>query len=176
MPTLRMKAFLRCLREYECQAERDDAKRYQMLNTPLPNGDKRFTNFSKHPWYGVMDHLPNKGSSAAGAYQITSETWRDLLKIVEPHLSNIQDMATFTPLMQDRLAVAIFEFQKAISSIRQGEIDTAVSKLNGRWSSLPGGKHNLNRKTPDGKPMDMNYFTALFNTYLNEEMKKEILA
>jgi len=176
MPTLRMKAFLRCLREYECQAERDDAKRYHMLNSPLPNGEKRFANFAKHPWYGVMDHLPHNGSSAAGAYQMTSDTWREFLKVVEPHLSNIQDTPTFSPLMQDRLAVAILESKSALASVRTGNIQEAVNKITGRWSSLPGGKHNLNRKTPDGKPMDMNYFTALFNTYLNEEMKKESLA
>jgi muramidase (phage lysozyme) len=75
--------------------------------------------------------------------------------------------------MQDRLAVAILESKGALPFVRTGNIQEAVNKITGRWSSLPGGKHNLNRKTPDGKPMDMNYFTALFNTYLNEEMKKE---
>lgn len=143
-----------------------------MLNTPLPNGEKRFSNFSKHPWYGVQ----GKASTPAGAYQITSDTWREFLKVVEPHLSNIQEMPTFTPVMEDRLAVAILESKSALASVRTGNIQEAVNKITGRWSSLPGCKHHLNRKTPDGKPMDMNYFTALFNTYLDGEMKKENLA
>lgn len=143
-----------------------------MLNTPLPNGDKRFTNFSKHPWYGVQ----GKAFIPAGAYQITSVTWQQFLKVIEPHLSSIEDIPSFTPLMQDRLAVAILESKAALPLVRTGNIQEAVNKITGRWSSLPGGKHNLNRKTPDGRPMDMNYFTSLFNDYLNEEMKKENLA
>jgi muramidase (phage lysozyme) len=177
MPTLRMKAFLHCLREYECQAERDDAKRYQMLNTPLPNGEKRFTNFSKHPWYGMTNQLPSHGSGAAGAYQIIPKTWNAIL--FDPQTFRIvlkSGELLFDQKMQDRIAVAILESRKALASIRTGDIAKAIQLLQTEWTSLPGAKENVKRKTADGKPMDMNYFTALFNTYLNEEMKKENLA
>jgi hypothetical protein len=43
--TQRIRAFLRCIREFECQAEKDDSKRYQMLNAPLPSGDRRFSSY-----------------------------------------------------------------------------------------------------------------------------------
>ncbi|ADQ85506.1 hypothetical protein [Methylovorus sp. MP688] len=177
MPTLRMKAFLRCLREYECQAEQDDAKRYQMLHTPLPNGEKRFANFSKHPWYGITNQLPNHGSGAAGAYQIIPKTWNAIL--FDPKTSRIFPKSgepLFDQKMQDRIAVAILEGRNALASIRTGDIAKALQLLQKEWTSLPGAKENANRKTVDGKPMDMNYFTSLFNGYLNEEMKKESLA
>jgi len=177
MPTLRMKAFLRCLREYECQAEQDDTKRYQMLNTPLPNGNKRFNDFSKHPWYGITNQLPNHGSGAAGAYQILPKTWNSIL--FDPSAQRIVAKSgepLFDQKMQDRIAVAILEGRNALGSIRSGDIAKAIQLLQKEWTSLPGAKENANRKTIDGKPMDMNYFTSLFNGYLNEEMKKESLA
>jgi muramidase (phage lysozyme) len=94
----------------------------------LPNGDKRFTNFSKHPWYGVQ----GKVSTPAGAYQITSGTWQQFLKVVEPHLSSIEDISSFTPLMQDRLAVAILEFEDALPLARTGNIQKAVNEITNR--------------------------------------------
>ncbi|KAF0843412.1 hypothetical protein FNL37_0837 [Methylovorus glucosotrophus] len=170
MPTLRIKAFLHCLREYECQAERDDAKRYQMLNTPLPNGNKRFNDFSKHPW----DGLPIKSSGAAGAYQIIPKTWNAIL--FDPQTIRIVPKSgelLFDQKMQDRIAVAILESRKALASIRTGDIEKAIQLLQTEWTSLPGAKENVRRKTVDGKPMDMDYFSSLFNSYLNEEMKKD---
>jgi muramidase (phage lysozyme) len=175
LPTARMRAFLHCLREYECQSERDESKRYGLLNHPLPNGNRTFNNYKAHPWYGVP--VPEKikagkGSTAAGAYQITLGTWNDAVKALWANPTEEKDL--FSPAMQDRIAVVLLEGTKeALTMVRLGKTEEAVNALTGRWSSLPGGVHNGNRKSAEGKPMDMAYFMSLYNRYLSEEKAKE---
>jgi muramidase (phage lysozyme) len=103
LPTQRIRAFLRCIREFECQAEKDDFKRYQMLNAPLPSGDRRFASYKTHPWGG--QGKPLKGSTAAGAYQILSGTWQEIFDkgLIEPMGDR------FSPMIQDRIAVMKLE-------------------------------------------------------------------
>lgn len=175
LPTVRIRAFLHCLRDYECQAERDESKRYGMLNCPLPNGAKTFSNYKEHPWQGqpIPDAIKQKkASTAAGAYQITLDTWKDAAKALWSNPATEKDL--FSPLVQDRMAVALLEStNKALSLVRTGKTEDAVSALSGRWSSLPGGVHNVSRRTADGKPMDMVYFMSIYNQYLSEEKLKE---
>lgn len=145
-----------------------------MLNTPLPNGNKRFNDFSKHPWYGMTNQLPSHGSGAAGAYQIIPKTWNSIL--LDPSAQRIVAKSgepLFDQKMQDRIAVAILEGRNALGSIRTGDIEKAIQLLQTEWTSLPGAKENVRRKTVDGKSMDMDYFSSLFNSHLNEEMKKD---
>ena len=170
-----MRAFLHCLREYECQEERDDTKRYGVLNFPLPGGIKTFSNYKTHPWQGkpLPDEIKaRKASTAAGAYQITYETWEDLFKKIFISVDPSLDM--FSPAVQDRLAVALLEITKgALPLVRTGKTEDAVNALSGRWSSLPGGIHNAQRRSVGGKPMDMGYFIDIYNQYLIEEKAKE---
>ena len=181
VPILRMKAFLSCIREYEGQEEKNEAKRYQILNTPLPDSkDKYFSSFNTHPWEAVPKE--KRGiKTAAGAYQIVYITWDELLtgrdlkgKIVSRRkmfsLGNSEKK--FTPELQDRMAVAILEEREALGFVRKGEIEKAVDKLKGTWSSFPGGKENVKRITADKRPMNMAYFKELYDRYLTEEKKK----
>jgi muramidase (phage lysozyme) len=145
-----------------------------MLITLLTNGNKRFNDFSKHPWYGITNQLPSHGSGAAGAYQIIPKTWNAIL--FDPPTSCIVPESgelLFDQKMQDHIAVAILESRKALASIRTGDIETAIHLLQTEWTSLPGAIENVKRKTLDGKPMDMDHFNSLFNSYLNEEIRKE---
>jgi muramidase (phage lysozyme) len=174
LPTQRIRAFLRCIREFECQAEHDESKRYHMLNTPLPGGEKRFTSYATHPWEGKPK--PAKGSDAAGAYQIRLRTWKEIFDkgLIEPKKER------FSPAIQDRIAVMKLEDRGVLHMIRAGRIKEAleyrtekgVLSLVGEWSSLPGGKENAGRLTADKKPMDMAYLLSLFDKYLDEERKK----
>lgn len=174
LPTQRIRAFLRCIREFECQAEKDDGKRYQMLNAPLPSGDRRFTSYKTHPWDG--QGKPLKGSTAAGAYQILSGTWQEVFDkgLIEPKGDR------FSPTVQDRIAVMKLEDRGVLHLIRTGRIKEALEfkgpngslALPSEWTSLPGGKENAHRLTGEKKPMDMAYFQTLFDQYLNEEKAK----
>lgn len=173
-PTQRICAFLRCIREFECQAEKDDSKRYQMLNAPLPSGDRRFSSYKTHPWDG--QGKPLKGSTAAGAYQILSGTWQEIFDkgLIEPKGDR------FSPTVQDRIAVMKLEDRGVLHLIRTGRIQEALElkgsngslALTSEWTSLPGGKENAHRLTADKKPMDMVHFQTLFDQYLNEEKAK----
>ncbi|MCG2577543.1 hypothetical protein LZ012_11105 [Dechloromonas sp. XY25] len=175
LPTQRMHAFLRCIREFECQAEKDDSKRYQMLNAPLPSGERRISNYKTHPWNG--QGKPLKGSTAAGAYQILSGTWQEIFDkgLLEPKGDR------FSPTVQDRIAVMKLEDRGVLHLIRTGRIKEALEfkapngslSLPSEWTSLPGGKENAHRLTGDKKPMDMAYFQTLFEQYLNEEKAKK---
>lgn len=174
LPTQRIRAFLRCIREFECQAEKDDSKRYQMLNAPLPSGDRRFSSYKTHPWDG--QGKPLKGSTAAGAYQILSGTWQEVFDrgLIEPKGDR------FSPMVQDRVAVMKLEDRGVLHLIRTGRIKEALEHkgpngslaLPSEWTSLPGGKENAHRLTADKKPMNMEYFQSLFDQYLNEEKAK----
>lgn len=175
LPTLRISAFLRCIREFECQGEHDDAKRYGLLNTALPDGSRSVGNFSIHPWKSVHESLRPR-STAAGAYQITLTTWTGILYGNGPGdpqcITPIQGQSLFDNKMQDRIAVALLERRGALPLLRQGKLEDAVAKLLTEWTSLPGAKENAHRKTASNKPMDMAYLQDLFANYLNEEMKK----
>lgn len=174
LPTQRIRAFLRCIREFECQAEKDDSKRYQMLNAPLPSGDRCFASYKTHPWDG--QGKPLKGSTAAGAYQILSGTWQEVFEkgLIEPKGDR------FSPAIQDRIAVMKLEDRGVLHLIRTGRIKEALEfkgpngslALPSEWTSLPGGKENAHRLTRDKKPMDMAYLQTLFDQYLNEEKAK----
>jgi muramidase (phage lysozyme) len=172
LPTLRIKAFLRCLREFECQAEGDDGKRYQMLNTALPDtNSKKLSSYATHPWATVPDDRRSK-HTAAGAYQINFTTWKEVLDKGLIELKQGGDR--FTPAIQDRIAVIKIEDRKALHLIRTGKIAEAINgtSLRSEWTSLPGGGENSNRKTADGKPMNMAYLQSLFDKYLAQEMRK----
>lgn len=183
LPELRIRAFLRCLRDYEGQEESDDAKRYTLLNTTLPGQkERRFSGFDTHPW-SKIDKSQWPTSTAAGAYQIVVTTWKERvfgLDTKNAFNARQQDFflnkgeASFTPAMQDRVAVAIIARMSSnpLGDIRNGKHEDAAKKLSGTWTSLPGGKENAHRKVPGGRAMDMAYFTEIYNKYLNELIAK----
>jgi muramidase (phage lysozyme) len=172
-PTCRIRAFLACIREFECQSEHDDAKRYQMLNAALPGAKtKTFSGYDKHPWDDVaMDKWPAlPQSTAAGAYQITCTTWRE--EASHQYFADAGSKTPFTPLLQDRMAVRRLEFRDALHLVRKGELAAAVAASKKEWSSLPGSGENAARRTADRKPMDMAYFNGLYEKFLAAELAK----
>ena len=174
LPTQRISTFLRCIREFECQAEKDDSKCYQMLNTPLPSGERCFSIYKTHPWDGRGK--PLKSSTEAGAYQILSGTWQAIF--YKGLIETNGDF--FNPTVQDRIAVMKLEDRGVLHLIRTGRIKEALEyrgpngglALCSEWTSLPGRKENAHRLTSDKKPMDMAYLQMLFEQYLKEEKAK----
>ena len=78
----------------------------------------------------------------------------------------------FTPVLQDRMAIAIIENEMALGFVRKGEIDKAVDKLKDTWTSFPGGTENEKRITANKRPMNLGYFKEIFETYLTVEKRK----
>jgi muramidase (phage lysozyme) len=129
-PNIRVRAFLKVLREWECHEESDDIKRYFLMLSPI-NGSRRFTDTSKHPHEGV-----SVNNTAAGAYQFTLETYQ---RLSSPPFGIGPG---FTPALQDRFAVAYLEIlpENPLASVRKGNISSAADSLARIWSSLPGGR------------------------------------
>ncbi len=174
MPTIYIKAFLHCLRDFECTEEPDDSKRYNMLNTALPSNpnSRRFSSYKTHPWHeAVKVFASNNSKSAAGAYQIQQATWQETIAKGLTDLTARDDL--FSAAVQDRVAVFILENKKALPLIRTNRIGDAIAVLQKTWTSLPGAGENAKRKAPDGRPMDMAYFMSQFNKYVTEEKAKE---
>ena len=134
LPDKRLRAFLKVLREWECHEQTDDARRYFILQKEI-EGKKYFSDTSKHPYEGRGGK-----STFSGAYQIGLETWH------ETHDKNHTPL-DFTPVTQDRVAVARLEFRRqnrvprlnALGLVRIGKIREAINALLNEWTSLPGG-------------------------------------
>ncbi len=90
--------------------------------------------YEKHPNTKITKW--RRTSSAAGAYQfLGGKNWKSL---------NLSD---FSPINQDKGALILIERQEkgnqrakgVIKDIKTGNIASAANKLNGTWTSLPGG-------------------------------------
>jgi muramidase (phage lysozyme) len=101
-------------------------------------GGKKFNDFSKHP--RIVGLRTKEGpSTAAGKYQITKTTYDDFA----PKLG----ITDFSPRSQDRIAVAIFQKEKALSDIERGDFNAAISKLGRRFASLPSSPYSQPKRS-----------------------------
>lgn len=151
IPHLRLLAFLKVIRDWETADIADDKKYYCIYSG---NGPKKFaTSIQTHPFLNKppADHTPS------GAYQITLETYQDLR-------DRYGFPDSFSPVAQDRMAVAIIEStaKNPLGEIRKGNLAAATSALKGRWSSLPGGRHTKG---------DLEKFIAAYNINFNSLIK-----
>lgn len=132
LSSLNMQAFFHLIRVGEGTA---DALGYRRVF-----GGDLFTDFSVKPRTIVVKR--NKEgkiirSSAAGAYQINNVT--------EDSLQAIYHFLDFSPLNQDKRALAIIDWCHAIDIVMKGDIRMAIPLCAERWASLPG--------SPYGQPM-----------------------
>ncbi len=152
LPEKRMRAFLKVIRSREAETlfvNSGDAASYTALPTGKHGDAPRFSDFKQHPFEGT-----NTASTPAGGYGITVKTWRSML----PWVPVAAGGDRFSPLMQDRIAVAIMELHPgqgygsagwqttdptSLALIRQGKVHEAATQLATRhvvqWPSLPGG-------------------------------------
>lgn len=117
-----MEAFLETIKEGESGGD------YNILT-----GGGSFKSFKDHPYItGEFDGIRNhegKLSTAAGAYQITVTTWRDLRE-------RGYDLPDFSPESQDAAARALIDIENAYDAIMVGDMVEARNLLQNRWVFL----------------------------------------
>lgn len=94
-------------------------------------GHRLFTSYANHP--GVSTQTKYGRSDAAGRYQFLGRTWRNL--------GGVAKYGDFGPISQDRAALDLAH--SVLPLIDRGEIITAVERVNGIWTSLPGGPQQI---------------------------------
>lgn len=108
-------------------------------------GPNTFSSYADHP--RVAKRFTNKDgavlwTTAAGAYQAMAksrkpdgtytkvDTWGDMQTKL--------GLTDFSPDSQDRFAVGLIDKCGALSDVRAGRFDAAITKCKGTWASLPG--------------------------------------
>lgn len=116
--SMQLEAFLKLIREGE------SADDYSALV-----GGGRFSNFSDHPYetgeFAGIRRADGRLTTAAGAYQITVTTWRDL--------GGADRYGSFHPAAQDQAAVDLIKRRGALVAINRGNIAEAVDRLKSEW-------------------------------------------
>lgn len=103
-------------------------------------GGQRFDDFSKHP--NIVGLRTAEGpSTAAGKYQITGTTYRD----VAPKLG----ITDFSPESQDKIAVELIRRAGALDAVDSGDWKTAIGKLGGTWASLPSSTYSQPKRSAE---------------------------
>lgn len=120
-------AFLKLLRWCEHYPHEPSVQDYKTMS-----GGGTLDNLDDHPRKTVTKW--GKKSSAAGAYQITVATFDEYKKKL--------GLKDFSAESQDKITLAIIKQESALDLIVAGQIEDAIKKLKGRWSSLPGGVHS----------------------------------
>lgn len=96
-------------------------------------GGKKFSDFSQHPNVVGLT-TPDGPSTAAGKYQITGTTYRD----VAPKIG-VND---FSPESQNQVAIELIRRNGALDDVLAGNYEPAIKKLGGVWASLPSSNYN----------------------------------
>jgi muramidase (phage lysozyme) len=145
-------AFLAMIRQFE------SAGRYDIVY-----GSHQFSDYSKHPNLRVPFYNPrssntslsistlktlafpaksgdNDFSTAAGAYQINTPTYKSLMLL--PNMPR-----DFSPPSQDILAVALLKARGALVHITEGRFNDAIKVASKTWASLPYSTDLQNPKT-----------------------------
>jgi muramidase (phage lysozyme) len=90
-------------------------------------GFTNFAGYAKHP--NILIKASNYSSTAAGRYQILKGTAK-MLK-----------MPDFTPESQDLAAIKLIKNAGALDLVELGKWESAISKCNKIWASLPGSPY-----------------------------------
>ena len=172
LPEIRVKAFLKILREWECHAIADDTKRYFALYREKGMKEQPyFADISKHPYEDADRDRP------AGGYQIRLTTYKGLT-------NPIYGVGTgFSPSQQDRLAIALIENYSnsnlscaqgdALKYIRTGEIDKAIKILSvNQWASLSGNSQSTKINEATGKIYTVDEVVFRHTEIMKEMLKK----
>ena len=93
-------------------------------------GGTFFTSYKEHP--NKLISLPKLkiSSTAAGRYQILGRYYK--------HYKELLMLNDFSPISQDLIAIQFIKEQKALKSIIEGDIKTAIEKCSNIWASFPG--------------------------------------
>jgi muramidase (phage lysozyme) len=96
-------------------------------------GGGKFSDFSQHP--NVVGLRTAEGpSTAAGRYQITGTTYRD----VAPKLG----ITDFSQDSQNQIAIELMRRNGALDDVMAGRFEPAIQKLGKVWASLPSSPYS----------------------------------
>jgi lysozyme len=115
---------------------------YNLTDHPTATGEKKGIRLPDE-WCRRAGFGPGCVSTAAGAYQITLTTWRDVRKAGSwgPYL------ADFSPASQNEAARRILILCGAWPLIETGDFEGALARASTRWASLPGSTAGQGVKT-----------------------------
>lgn len=115
---------------------------YDLRDHPAATGEKKGVRLPDE-WCRRAGFGPGCVSTAAGAYQITLTTWRDVRKAGSwgPALPD------FSPASQDEAARRILILCGAWPLIETGDFEGALARAATRWASLPGSTAGQGGKT-----------------------------
>ena len=103
-------------------------------------GGSKFQDFSKHP--NIVGLRTKEGpSTAAGRYQITGTTYRDV--------AGKHGISDFSPASQDAIALRLIERAGALDLIDKGDFSGAINKLGRTWASLPSSPYSQPKKSDE---------------------------
>lgn len=103
-------------------------------------GGGRFQDFSKHP--NIVGLRTKEGpSTAAGRYQITGTTYRDV--------ADKYGISDFSPASQDAIALKLIERAGALDLIDKGDFFGAINKLGNTWASLPSSPYSQSKRSDE---------------------------
>ena len=129
-----LRAFLALIRQVESNND---------YNALVMGGS--FSDFSDHPallgWDGVR-LADGRLTTAAGAYQITRTTWKDL--------GGGDRYGSFDPAAQDAAAMDLLKRRGALNLVKAGQYDTAVARLTNEWEAFARILAGTFPVTPEG--------------------------
>jgi RHS repeat-associated protein len=152
---LNARAFLTTVRQAENANENKEPLAYNVIY-----GGGTFDDYSKHPQKSVTKW--GRTSDAAGAYQFKATSWK--------MVASLLSLKDFKPESQDAGAIKLIHLQDkdnpraagVSNDIMTGNVESAASKLNGTWTSLPGGNE---------QQMTSDEFKKQFKENISKELK-----
>lgn len=124
-------------------------------------GGSKFEDFNAHP--NVVGLRTKEGpSTAAGKYQITNTTYKDVASKL-----GIKD---FSPESQDQIALELIKRNGALEDVQKGDYNSAIGKLGKTWASLPSSPYSQPKRSQGfvEKALDMVVSPANANTMAKE--------
>jgi tape measure domain-containing protein len=116
-------------------------------------GGGTFDDFGAHPNQRITRKLGGKNitSTAAGRYQFLFSTWDEIAKQL--------GLTDFSPESQDLAAIQLMKRRGMIGPTMRGDIETAFTKGNREWASLPGSPYG--QPTKKAEDLMETYAAAL---------------
>ncbi|KFD23543.1 MAG: glycoside hydrolase family 104 protein [Yokenella regensburgei] len=119
---------------------------YDVIVTGIDGKPEIFTDYRDHPFAqgrpAKVFNRRGEKSTASGRYQQLYRYW--------PHYQQQLSLPDFSPLSQDKLAIQLIRERSALEDLREGRIESAISRCCNIWASLPGAgygqrEHNLEK-------------------------------
>lgn len=125
-------------------AQLESGARYNVVT-----GGGTFSSYAKHP------NIRVRGSTAAGAYQITHGTWQDV--------SSKLGLTDFSPQAQRYAAAALINDLGVIKKLQANDVEGAIYAAGARWQFFP--RNSAGNKIGSDKKYPQSYLKSLKESY-----------